>query len=101
MSFTWERNYYEFTTVPVFLTALNLPPKLTKSYKINALRFVGLVAQRLEQRTHNAHEGIEQQGASPRDVVQITSVYNRFLVATPRSKLHLYASLLRLNWHQN
>ena len=34
----------------------------------------GLVAQRLEQRTHNAHQGIPQQAASIRGIVQIANV---------------------------
>jgi hypothetical protein len=36
-----------------FLGSSNLPPNPAKSYKIKTLLFVGPVAQRLEQRTHN------------------------------------------------
>ncbi len=41
-----------------FLTLQIFHQIFPKRYKINTLAFVGPVAQRLEQRTHNAHEAI-------------------------------------------
>ena len=66
-------------------------------YRIKALHLVGLVAQRLEQRTHNAHEGARYQSAPLGNTAQIVSVYKGLCTFVLRSTAHLNASMYRLN----
>ena len=53
-------------------------------YRIKALHLVGLVAQRLEQRTHNAHEAIWQGLAQERSKAQIACIHAPLANMVPR-----------------
>jgi len=57
----------------------------------------GLVAQRLEQRTHNAHETIRQQVALTRKTAEISSVYVGFLARCQRMTAQVRAADQKAN----
>ena len=58
---------------------------------------MGLVAQRLEQRTHNAHEGIAQEAAGLGNKTQIASVYAVSNHTAPRIQEHQGARFIKPN----
>jgi hypothetical protein len=57
----------------------------------------GLVAQRLEQRTHNAHDAILHGNAQERRAVKIPFIHALLTSISPRSAKHLDAGNRKLN----